>query len=367
MARTMETRNVGTTGQRRTRSSVVPAPSSAVTQPQRSDRVLRSGTTRAAADAVAGAKVTKPKRRRRLDPWTPKRKANPSRTPRPRPPPPTHFTCRICIEEQPINEFVRWVPPKRGRWASQLDVPFDCIAHLARIPRRKKIDPVCKTCIGHSMSARLDTLGARQVGTGCLEPGCKNLWNHEYIMRYFPRGEALEKYNMELFDVWLEDATPKPMTCLSPTCSAMGLPDTSAPGFPQVTCHDCSFRACAQCLVPWHEDTTCTEFSAKRIDEKMTDPEKETLELMQTKDGKRCPNCHLVIEKDGGCDSMFCMGCKKYFNWATAASAILGARKALPVIHSSPYWQNQGTVVCEMDRILTGEMPQRTQAVAAAS
>jgi hypothetical protein len=40
--------------------------------------------------------------------------------------------------------------------------------------------------------------------------------------------------------------------------------------------------------------------------------------LMQTKDGKRCPNCFLVIEKDGGCNSMFCTGCQKYFNWATA-------------------------------------------------
>jgi hypothetical protein len=55
----------------------------------------------------------------------------------------------------------------------------------------------------------------------------------------------------------------------------------------------------------------------------MTDMEKETLELMQTKDGKRCPNCYLVIEKDGGCDSMFCTGCHKYFNWATAGKTLI--------------------------------------------
>jgi hypothetical protein len=56
--------------------------------------------------------------------------------------------------------------------------------------------------------------------------------------------------------------------------------------------------------VPWHKDITCAEYAAKDVDEKMSDPEKDTLKLMQSRDGKRCPNCQLVIEKDGGCDSM---------------------------------------------------------------
>ena len=47
------------------------------------------------------------------------------------------------------------------------------------------------------------------------------------------------------------------------------------------------------------------------------------------------------------------MGCHKYFNWASAASALTGAKKAeVPYIHDMPYWQNVGTVTCEMDGIL---------------
>jgi hypothetical protein len=135
-------------------------------------RVLRSHT-RVIAQAIPAAtsgRVAKTKpRRSRLDPWAPKRK--PSKNPKPRAPLSTHFTCRICISCLPRENFVRWVPPKRS-FGITLDVPRPCIPHLARSPYRRNVDPVCKTCIGATMAARLDTLGARRVGSGCLEPGC---------------------------------------------------------------------------------------------------------------------------------------------------------------------------------------------------
>jgi hypothetical protein len=167
------------------------------------------------------------------------------------------------------------------------------------------------------MSSRLDTLGARQV-SGCVEPGCANQWQWDYIMKYMPAGEPIEKYNLEMFEVWKRDTADKLVTCPAPGCNAIGLPDPTAPGYPQISCHSCGHRSCAQCLTAWHKDLTCSEQAAKNVDQKMSDPEKDTLKLMQTKNGKRCPNCYLVIEKDGGCDSMYCVGCHKYFNWATA-------------------------------------------------
>jgi hypothetical protein len=307
---------------RRVFSTKQPTPmtNSRITIAPGSTRVLRSHTS---AQAALPSRVVKPQsktRRRRADPWASKRKPNPN--PKPRPPPRTHFTCRICIEEQTTNQFPTSIPPKRGKWSKPWDVPFNCIAHLGRNPSRRKIDLVCKTCIGRAMSARLDLLGARKVGVGCIEPGCQNEWNWDFVMKYMP-GEALEKYNIEMFEVWKRDAPIKPVTCMSPSCNAMGLPDPAAIGYPQIACNSCAFRSCAVCLVPWHNDVTCAEHAAKQVNEKMSDPEKDTLKLMQTKDGKRCPNCYLVIEKDGGCDSMYCLGCKKYFNWATAGKLYL--------------------------------------------
>ncbi|KAF2033957.1 hypothetical protein EK21DRAFT_57213 [Setomelanomma holmii] len=311
-------------------------------------RVLRSQT---AAAAASPSKITKPMakpRRRRADPWQPKRKPNANPTPRRRAPPPTHYTCRICIEEQTTNQFPRWATPKRGRRYGPFDVPHTCAAHLARSPSKKHVDPVCNTCIGKSLSARLDQLGARQVGVGCsIEANCQTPWSWEYIMKYIPTGEPLEKFNMEMFDVWKQDS-PQLITCISPGCDTIGLPDVTAAGYPQISCNSCSVRQCAQCLIPWHNELTCAEYKSRQIDEQMSDPEKDTLKLMQTKDGKRCPNCLLVIEKDGGCDSMYCLGCRKYFNWQAAAPAVLGAKKPEPWIQNN-LWFNPGSAVCEMD------------------
>jgi len=81
----------------------------------------------------------------------------------------------------------------------------------------------------------------------------------------------------------------------------------------------------------------------------MTDPEIETLRLMQSKDGKRCPNCYLVIEKDGGCNSVRCTGCNRYFNWEVAASAVPSVARAMPAnSYGDPMYKTNE--VCEADR-----------------
>lgn len=245
-------------------------------------------------------------RRRRRDPWTAKRK--PSKDPKPRAPPPTHFTCRICICYLPREDFIRWVPPKRLS-GHNIDAPWPCISHLARSPYRRSVDPVCKTCIGATMAARLDTLGARRVGSGCLEPGCSKEWPWEMVLKYFPPSR-LEVFNLASFEHWRADTDL--FSCLAPSCPFIGILDPTAPGYPQVECpvSSCKARACASCLTPWHTDQTCAEVKSVALTTQMSDSEKETLALMQTRDGKRCPNCQLVIEKDGGCPSMFCVGCK---------------------------------------------------------
>ena len=328
-------------GQGYRRSFGIPKPSvsTIVTRSQAQASTLEQNTP----ELKAGKEAKTTKRRKRLDPWYPKRKVN--KNPKPRPPPPTHFTCRICILHLPSADFIRWVPPKR-RFGKPLDAPLPCIPHLARNPSHRNIDPVCKNCVGSFMAARLDTLGVRRVSIGCIEPGCETDWPWELVMRYFPT-DKLEAYNLASFEHWRTDA--ELFTCLSPNCDATGLLDPLAPGYPQVQCTTCTFRSCASCLTPWHSDQTCAEVSAAAITAHMSDPEKETLALMQSKDGKRCPNCQLVIEKDGGCLSMFCPGCKKHFNWEIAASAVPGTKKALPVASGQGYWQTPGTVVCEVD------------------
>ncbi|KAF1995708.1 hypothetical protein P154DRAFT_526121 [Amniculicola lignicola CBS 123094] len=339
------------------------------------DRVLRSRTiptsSRVAkparpinnqpqtATATTGLRRSTRRRRTGADPWAPRRKKpNPTKPKRVLSPIPTHYTCRICIEEQPADQFVRWIAPSRGHrahhWQDPNEFPRQCMNHLSKPPRRKNgPHPVCNTCIGAAMAARMDTRGARAVSTGCLEPGCTTYWSFENIIKYFPEA-ALDKYNAEMFKVYMQDNTT--FTCVNPTCAVVSLVDHFAAGFPHVSCGHCSTRMCATCNIPFHVGYTCAEYAARHINEAMTNTEKETLELMQTKDGKRCPNCFLVIEKDGGCDSMWCAGCKTYFNWATAASAIPG-KGGPPVVamHNHFGVTYQIPQVCEMEAMEAAE------------
>lgn len=223
---------------------------------------------------------------------------------------------------------------------------MECYPHLARNPARRGVDPVCKTCIGAFMAARLDTHGARRVSAGCVEPGCRTAWPWEMVMAYFPLSR-LEEYNFASFEHWRADA--ELFACLTPGCGFVGILDQQTPGYPQVQCNQCAARSCAECRIPWHGAQTCAEVSATAVTAHMSDEEMETLRLMQARDGKRCPNCQLVIEKDGGCPSMFCPGCKKTFDWESAASAVPGAKKALPAKNGQAYWQRPGGMVCEVD------------------
>jgi hypothetical protein len=225
---------------------------------------------------------------------------------------------------------------------------------MAPNPSRRKIDPICKTCIGAFMAARLDMYGARRVTTGCLEPGCNANWSIDHVLRFIPPGEPLENYNMAMLDVWKTDVEDQLLTCLSDSCNAIGIVEPAAPGYPQVCCVECELRMCARCRVPWHADLTCAEYDVRHINDAMTEEEKETLKMLQEKDGKRCPNCHIVIEKDGGCNSMYCTGCHKYFDWERAPRAVPGSKKPLDIqqVEGDQHgWGYVGAVVCEMDGI----------------
>ncbi|KAF2650633.1 hypothetical protein K491DRAFT_697092 [Lophiostoma macrostomum CBS 122681] len=303
-------------------------------------RVLRPASLRAAlqpgtGQAAAASQPPKPKRRRRragADPWTARSKNTSTSITRQRRPLPTHYTCRICAEERTADNFIRWIP-FRSRKPYQ-EIPAPCIDHLARNPGLKNL-PVCKSCIGNSMRAKMETVGARNLEDGCLEPGCTSYWNLDLILKYLPK-DAVEQFNLGMFSVWKQGA--QLFTCTAPvpngegggegTCGAEGLAELTTPGYPQVSCSACATRMCATCKIPWHTGYTCAEYAARHVNATMTSPEKRTLDFMQTRDAKRCPNCFLVIEKDGGCNSMFCEGCKTFFDWAHAASAVPGSYSA---------------------------------------
>lgn len=305
-------------------------------QPSQNQRVLRSSTIQKPSSDIPAATETSKKRRRRAraDPWNRRRRAPKQTTRRP---PATHATCRICCEELPLDAFIK------RRTYSSAEIPFQCVPHLARWPQKKR-DPVCKLCIGRYITARVDTVGAAQAFSGCMEPGCTMEWDHHYLMKYLPL-DGLEKYNIGMLRVWKER---NPLfTCLNEDCGAIGLIDAiSTPGYPEIVCADCNVRFCAPCKTPWHKGVSCADFRLKKAlsEREISDPENQTAEMMQKKDARRCPECYVIIEKDGGCSHMWCSACRKSFNWDTAPNAIPG----VPAPERSPPGFLP-VVVCEMD------------------
>ncbi|TKA74350.1 hypothetical protein B0A55_05514 [Friedmanniomyces simplex] len=82
------------------------------------------------------------------------------------------------------------------------------------------------------------------------------------------------------------------------------------------TCNECGEKACVPCDRPYHDGETCAEYRERR-----TYDDKTSEEFIEKK-YKRCPNkagCNANIEKDGGCDFVFCTRCKTQFCWRCLA------------------------------------------------
>ncbi|CAF0747229.1 unnamed protein product [Adineta steineri] len=131
-------------------------------------------------------------------------------------------------------------------------------------------------------------------------------------------------------------------------------------------CDRCHYTFCKKCKDPYHSQTLCPkDYHIEQI-KLQQKKEKETVLMQLTKtndkeksitaqnyrqiimkyseqnrlleeimsaqridllDAQLCPNCHIPIEKNGGCSHMFCVGCKYHFIWrridtSTASAAI---------------------------------------------
>ncbi|KAF2178480.1 hypothetical protein K469DRAFT_717994 [Zopfia rhizophila CBS 207.26] len=298
-----------------------------------------------------GISTSKPKRKRKADPWATRKKRKGS--PKAPNPPPTHFTCRICVGEKPVSDFIQWIPNvDRHRGKQSEEVPATCMKHLARNPRNRSKDPVCKECIGRSMVATLDTLGAEHIG--CLEPDCNEKWEQSYIIQHLP-SESHDKYYQHLFDVFWNGAHK--LSCPREGCGAVGLlgPQFTA-GFPHVECYECKGRNCALCKVPWHEGLSCQQYRAEHHAELMDNDDMEILKEMAKAGGRRCPRCQMIVVKDGGCSSMFCDHCQKYFDWHHAEPVIAVNSESSTTISSSRFLREDEGIdhyreICELDAL----------------
>lgn len=222
---------------------------------------------------------------------------------------PCHLTCRICYEDTRLTEFPS-TSTRDGRHGTtgETHIPPACQEHLGR---KAKAGPVCKTCIGASLVATIESRGAEH--TGCFE--CGMVWNAMYVALYLPP-EAMMLYSESALRSSTLSASNF-LWCPSPDCTSGGLADKMSNGYPHVECGACKARACAECKVKWHEGQSCQDYQLADSSN-MSDAEKKSLEDLIKDGAKRCPRCQIPIVKNGGCSHMLCKcGSFAYSMWVT--------------------------------------------------
>ncbi|KAI4117580.1 MAG: hypothetical protein LQ345_002211 [Seirophora villosa] len=110
------------------------------------------------------------------------------------------------------------------------------------------------------------------------------------------------------------ESHPRYRSCLSSTCNSGQIhrphskPDPSI-----VVCKACGSRSCYRHRVPWHDGYTCKQYDLSHPSVHTTRSSEATVKRI----AKRCPGkgCGVFIEKDGGCDSVYCPHCHLIFMW----------------------------------------------------
>src|SRR5262249_8266008 len=76
------------------------------------------------------------------------------------------------------------------------------------------------------------------------------------------------------------------------------------------TCPGCAQQVCTSCHVDFHYGMTCRQYKARN-----GDPDASWREYIDTYGLKYCPKCESPMEKNGGCNSLYCFNCKTVFCW----------------------------------------------------
>ena len=77
-------------------------------------------------------------------------------------------------------------------------------------------------------------------------------------------------------------------------------------------CPSCQCSTCINCNTPWHLGLSCV---VKTLIDNLQDAQLKEWILADPDNRKMCPECHVGIEKNGGCANVLCTGCMRSLCW----------------------------------------------------
>lgn len=149
-----------------------------------------------------------------------------------------------------------------------------------------------------------------------------------------------ELHDLEHHHENVTSASSRQFTRKCPTSTCKGFMNTWSDGRNHY-CGLCKSVYCDECNQPWKDGHACDEDT------------RSTFQLIQ-RDSRPCPKCGEMITKIiGGCDQMFCTGCKTAFSWRSGE--IETGR-----IHNPHFFEmkrGEGTIGRELGDIPCGGLP----------
>uniref|UniRef100_G3MS40 RBR-type E3 ubiquitin transferase n=1 Tax=Amblyomma maculatum TaxID=34609 RepID=G3MS40_AMBMU len=191
--------------------------------------------------------------------------------------------------------------------------------------------PFCRECLQQFVRTQIESGSATQLR--CPQPDCRNEFVPTQVTALV--GEELgARYEERLFNACV-DAQDDMTFCPRLPCQRAVVMDPDAP---TATCSSCHFSFCVLCRKAYHGVEPCKQnpggerairdkyMAAGPADKQVMEKHygKHTLQRivneMLTLDwieenSRKCPHCHLVIEKLDGCNKMTCRRCGKHFCW----------------------------------------------------
>lgn len=148
------------------------------------------------------------------------------------------------------------------------------------------------------------------MGTDIQCPECSTLLSHDAIETILlNNGDTIlyERYIKLNFERSLEN-NPDFVWCAH-GCGSGQLREGPTVNS-RIQCVYCHRLTCFTHKCPWHEGVTCKEYGMPQ-----TDRQQHANQRWIDGHTKKCPKCHVHIEKNAGCDHMTCYKCKYEFCW----------------------------------------------------
>ncbi len=247
---------------------------------------------------------------------------------------PESFDCPICFDSKNSNEIIT-------------------------LPCQ---DQACANCLTQWITLKTSENNYTiDDQTPCIMAGCKKDLCLQEIYNKIPI-LSQQKMDEVLLQVYFSKQCDI-RKCPNFNCSFAGIIDTKSP---------CTFPLqCDLCETKWRDKQHFTTFE-KIIDYLKNLSNVNAEELSQSwikQKSKQCPDCHVNIEKNGGCDHMTCRNCGHQFCWICSRKypkhselihiyrqylfPFLAIILILSVIIFAVYWVGLGFVVEFLARKLT--------------